>query len=136
MAPAIGQLIQKVQSQFSDSSNAVPQWPGLMLRNVHGKYVESGTPLLGSSLRPLLQESTDHKLNDLWSQDKKSIFGLLSSGSTTVPVQVSSTLVPPECVTADSSNELLRKICDVLTPDDRTGDGMIPTFVLIPNLHL
>ena len=134
MAPAIGQLIQKVQSGFSDSSSDIPKWPGLVLRKAHGKYAESGAPLVGSSLKPLVQESTDKKLNDFLSQDKKSIFGLLSSGSTTVPVEVSSTLVPPECVTADSSNELLRKICDLLTPDDRTADGKIPVFLFSTKL--
>ena len=134
MAPAIGQLIQKVQSGFSDSSSAVSEWPGLVLRKAHGKYAESGTPLLGSSLKPLVQEGTDHKLNDFLSHDKKSILGLLSSGSSTVPVQISSTLVPPECVTADSSNELLRKICDLLTPDDRTADGKIPAFLFSTKL--
>ena len=125
MAPAIGQLIRKVQSQFSDST-AVPEWSSLVLKKANGKFAESGTPLLGRSLGPLVQESTDYKLDGFLSQDKKSIFGFLSSGSTTVPVQVSSTLVPPECVTADSSNELLRKICDLLAPDDRNADGKIP----------
>ena len=123
MAPAIGQLIRKVQSQYSDST-AVPELPSL--RKANENFAESGTPLLGRSLGPSVQESADHKLEGFLSEDKKSIFGLTSSGSTAVPAQASSTLVPPECVTADSSNELLRKICDLLTPDDRNADGKIP----------
>ena len=128
MPPAIDvtQLITKL-SELLDSNDA-PELTSELNAKSRLLPSESGTGLLGSSSEESQTADAD-KLINLFTTAKEYAWELINSEENSGPliganqIQLSSTLIPPECVTADLSNELLRKICENMTPDKNSKNG-------------
>ena len=130
MAPVLGEILRNAPPDPGAIPAELPgetlphpaRLPGLLLGKIHEHLTENSVPPLLGSSNSVEQHSSNIFSAFLSEHDGKStIHGALQQKTGFANMQASTTLIPPECVTADSLDPLLRKICDVLTPDDKTN---------------
>lgn len=126
MPPTIQLVLKKLHSEFLDfydASNISSVIPTEQTELLELTDPDSRTGLLKLTSG---QSGGIEKLRSLLTSGEKHRHELSNSGNRghflgSDNVQVSTTLIPPECVTADSSNELLRKICEIMSPDENNS---------------